>query len=103
VSKADSEDNVIWPDHPNTQALKSLIDLPGRNCFCLSDSLGNVYIYNSDTVEPVIKLKAESDSEIRGIVSQNNILVAGQKDGAISLWDMGALGYQRLTKLISSF
>jgi len=58
VSKADSEDNVIWPSHPNTQALKTLIDLPGRDCFCFSDSLGNVHIYKSDTIEPVIKLKA---------------------------------------------
>lgn len=83
--------------------MKSLIDLPGRNSFCFSDSLGNVHIYSSDTVEPVIKLKTESDSEIRGILSQNNILVAGQKDGTLSLWDMGAPGKERLTKLISSF
>ena len=85
------------------QALKSLIDLPGRNCFCFSDSLGNVHIYASDTNEPIIKLKTKSESEIRGIVSLNNILVAGQKDGTLCLFDLGAPGRERVTKLISSF
>jgi len=62
-----------------------------------------VHIYASDTNEPIIKLKTESDSEIRGILSLNNILVTGQKDGNLSLYDLGVPGKERMTKLISSF
>lgn len=65
--------------------------------------MGNVHIHAPDTNEPIIKLKTESESEIRGIVALNNILVTGQKDGTISLYDLNAPGRERVTKLISSF
>lgn len=32
--------NEIWPSHPQTYALKSIMDLPGRNAFVVPDNWG---------------------------------------------------------------
>lgn len=51
----------------------------------------------------MIKLKSETDSEIRGILALNNILVAGQKNGSISMYDLGSSGKEKFTKQIATF
>lgn len=57
----------------------------------------------ADTTELLCKLESETKSEIRAVGSILNYLVAGQKDGTISLYDLGVPGKEKLAKLFASF
>jgi hypothetical protein len=54
-------------------------------------------------VELVVRLNCATKAETWGIQAINNILCVGQLDGSITLFDMGASGKEKFTKLITSF
>jgi hypothetical protein len=59
----------ILPSHPNTFALKAIMDLPGRNAYCVSDAFGQFHLLRSTDSEPIMKCEGETTAEIRGIAT----------------------------------
>ena len=88
-------------------ALKQLIELKSRNCIAISCSKGKVHIFNK-AGSPLKKektLEIDTKTEIRGLAvsSAENFLVAGCKDGLITVYDLGQPGKERLVKELVSF
>jgi hypothetical protein len=69
----------------------------------VTDQTGKVFIYSVEPMELIIKLQCTSTTETWGIQAISNILCVGQFDGSVSLFDMGAPGKEKFTKLITSF
>lgn len=95
---------TLYPVYPYTYALKTLIDLPERGCIIASDSIGKIFIWSHDpTVQLIAQLESKSLSEIRGVTAASNLLCVGQIDGTVTLYDIGAPGKEKFTKLVTSW
>lgn len=70
-AKTGEELDEILPSHPYVFSLKTIIDLPGRNAYCITDNLGQFHLYTKDTSEPIIKTEGVSKDEIRGVCCQH--------------------------------
>ena len=84
-----------------------MVELKSRNCIAISCSKGIVHIYNK-AGSPLKKentLAVDTKTEIRGLAvsSAENFLVAGCKDGLITVYDLGQPGKERLAKELVSF
>lgn len=51
----------------------------------------------------MIQIESKTVSEIKGIQVINNLMCAGQTDGNITLYDLGAPGKEKFTKVITTW
>jgi hypothetical protein len=96
-----SSGSVVFEHQPSANALKQLVNFQQRNCMAISDSKGNLHLYNNTgSPEHIVSLHVDSNSEIKGLAlsGSENYVAAGCQDGTINVFDLGAPGRERLAK-----
>jgi hypothetical protein len=83
--------------------LKSLHNMPERKIFGVSDTLGNVLIYNNiggDTPSLLSSVSIGGKAEVRGLCSNpyGNYLIGGAKDGSVTVFDLGVPGREKVAR-----
>lgn len=95
----------IYGKQPSQGQLKQLLESKKRNCLIASDSKGGLHMFTRaqeapGQLESVVSLSVDGNSEVKGMClnSLENYLAAGCQNGQITVFDLGAVGRERLAK-----